>query len=146
MLAMMMVLGFGSTAIEMMLVYKIKPMRDAFRRWTVLGLLFSFVMSWFMGMIFGAPTGLIIFGGAIMSTALSAIIYSLHLIELFEITMEKAAVMKVATVQYAHKAQASFEDVKNVAHNTRVKYNEGKNKVKRTAFCVRHPVRAILDK
>ena len=73
-------LAIMSTAFEMYVVVKFKFLRNLFLKSTTAGLIFSFALSYGIGIAFSAG-GLIAMTAAILSTILSAIIYSARLLE-----------------------------------------------------------------
>lgn len=77
-----MTLAIISTAIEMFLAGRFKFIHHLFVKYTVIGLIFSFALSYGIGVAFGAA-GLIAMFGAILSTVLSYICYEFDLVRFF---------------------------------------------------------------
>lgn len=135
MFSMMIFMAIASTAVEMMIVYHSNWMYQTARKYFFFGLIFSIVISVALGYMFGMQ-GMIVGGAAVLSTMMSAIIYSLHLLELFRVMMKGIGDMKVATINTIHKARDSYEDVRNTAIVV-------KTKTTRTYNTVRHPINTL---
>lgn len=95
-----MTLAVISTAIEMFLAGRFKIIHRIFVKYTIVGLTFSFLLSYGIGVAFGAA-GLIAMFGAIMSTVMSYICYEFDLVRFFapaEIARTKAKINRVFTI------------------------------------------------
>lgn len=76
---MVWMLTFGCIAVEGFLAWNIPQWRhltkNAGRFGRIIDLMFSFFLSWVLGIIFQAPSGLVIFMSAILSTIISMPMY-----------------------------------------------------------------------
>ena len=80
-----------STAMEMTIVVKVSAIKRLFERFTFVGLAFSFLLSYGIGVAFGAG-GLIAMTAGVLSTMISFVIYASGILE--QMTAANLAIWK----------------------------------------------------
>jgi len=69
-------LALISAAIEIYMVFKLAWMKTFVKKYGFLAICFSFALSWFLGLLFGAEGTIVMLGG-VGSTLLTALFYSI---------------------------------------------------------------------
>lgn len=105
MLTIMVLMAIASTGIEMMIVMRSDSLMRWFEKYQTIGLVFSVVISFILGTLFGMA-GMIVGGAAVISTVLSAAIYNLNLIPLARALPGNYRAAKASVLKTWHEFQA----------------------------------------